>query len=92
MYGRLCKLPESKKGVFGQQWVNFWFKGAITYSAPVKRKRYSSSAPKITGDPDGEIKSRPLPWNKQEAAFFESLGIVGGNRSQTTYVAAFLSC
>ncbi|KAL2896380.1 30S ribosomal protein S7 [Bienertia sinuspersici] len=91
-YHYLAKQPESKKGVSAQQWVKYWYKGEINYASPVKRRRNSNSAPKHTHNPDGVLKDRPTTWIQGESALFDSLGIFGESRRQTTYVAAFLSC
>ncbi|KAL2922485.1 Tropomyosin [Bienertia sinuspersici] len=91
-YHYLAKQPESKKGVSAQQWVKYWYKGEINYASPVKRQRNSNSAPKHTHNPDGVLKDRPTTWTQGESALFDSLGIFGESRRQTTYVAAFLSC
>ncbi|KAL2900610.1 DNA-directed RNA polymerase subunit beta' [Bienertia sinuspersici] len=40
---RLFNVQYRKKGVSAQQLVDFWCKRSISYSAPVKRKRYSGS-------------------------------------------------
>ncbi|KAL2930495.1 Serine/threonine-protein phosphatase 7 long form-like protein [Bienertia sinuspersici] len=40
----------------------------------------------------GVLKDRPTTWTRGESALFDSLGIFGESRRQTTYVAAFLSC
>ncbi|KAL2933916.1 GATA transcription factor 14 [Bienertia sinuspersici] len=58
----------------------------------VLRRRNSNSAPKNTHNPDGVLKDRPTTWIRGESALFDSLGVFGENRRQTTYVAAFLSC
>ncbi|KAL2894557.1 Serine/threonine-protein phosphatase 7 long form-like protein [Bienertia sinuspersici] len=91
-YHYLAKQPESKKGVSAQQWVKHWYNGEILYASPVKRQRNSNSVPKHTHNPDGVLKDRPTTWTRGESALFDSLGIFGKSRRQTTYVAAFLSC
>ncbi|KAL2943450.1 Tropomyosin [Bienertia sinuspersici] len=91
-YHYRAKQHESKTGVSAQQWVKYWYKGEINYASPVKRRRNSNSAPKHTHNPDGVLKDRPTTWTQGESALFDSLGISGASRRQTTYVAAFLSC
>ncbi|KAL2895349.1 E3 ubiquitin-protein ligase TRIM71 [Bienertia sinuspersici] len=91
-YHYFAKQPGSKKGVFVRQWVKYWYKGEINYASPMKRRRNSNSAPKHTNNPDGVLKDRPTTWTRGESALFDSLGIFGESRRQTTYVAAFLSC
>ncbi|KAL2924127.1 Serine/threonine-protein phosphatase 7 long form-like protein [Bienertia sinuspersici] len=57
-YRQIVQRPESKKGVFAQQWVDFWCKRSISYSAPVKR-RYTDAPPKSTHNPSGKLADPP---------------------------------
>ncbi|KAL2904835.1 Beta-glucosidase 22 [Bienertia sinuspersici] len=57
----------------------------------MKRRRNSNSAPKHTHNPHKVLKDRPNTWTHGESTLFDSLGIFGENRRQTTYVAVFLS-
>ncbi|KAL2905019.1 Zona pellucida sperm-binding protein 3 receptor [Bienertia sinuspersici] len=91
-YWKIIQRPESKKGVFAGQWVDFWCKRSILYSAPVKRKRYTDAPPKSTHNPSGKLEDPPLEWSTKELHLFNSLGIEVEGRKETTYVAAFLSC
>ncbi|KAL2900616.1 Protein MAIN-LIKE 2 [Bienertia sinuspersici] len=50
-YRQIVQRPESKKGVSAQQRVDFWCKRSTSYSAPVKRKRYTGAPPKSTHNP-----------------------------------------
>ncbi|KAL2941883.1 Tuftelin [Bienertia sinuspersici] len=52
---QIVQRLESKKGVSAQQWVDFWCKRSISYSAPVKRKRYTNAPPKSTHNPSGKL-------------------------------------
>ncbi|KAL2923425.1 Porphyrin biosynthesis protein HemD, partial [Bienertia sinuspersici] len=53
-YRQIVQRPESKKCVSAQQWVDFWCKRSISYSALVKRKRYTDAPPKSTHNPNVE--------------------------------------
>ncbi|KAL2904848.1 polyprotein [Bienertia sinuspersici] len=67
-------------------------------SNPNQRKEFAhnngnpNSALKHTHNQDGVLKDRPTTWTRGESALFDSLGIFGENKRQTTYVATFLSC
>ncbi|KAL2937172.1 3 4-dihydroxy-2-butanone 4-phosphate synthase [Bienertia sinuspersici] len=87
-----CSTSKIEKGVSVQLWVDFWFKRSISYSAPVKRKRYTGFPPKSIHNPSGKLEDQPLEWLTKELDLFNSLGIKVEGSLEITYVVAFLSC
>ncbi|KAK9664995.1 hypothetical protein RND81_14G082800 [Saponaria officinalis] len=86
------RKQSSGVGVTTRRWIEFWFKGALRYTKPKKRRRDSNNPPKLTGNPSGEIQSKNLEWTDEELKLFDILGIVHEGRRQSTYLAAFISC
>ncbi|KAL2944025.1 Serine/threonine-protein phosphatase 7 long form-like protein, partial [Bienertia sinuspersici] len=54
-YRQIVQRLEFKKGVFAQQCVDFWCKRSISYSDPVKQKRYTDAPPKSTHNPTHRV-------------------------------------
>ncbi|KAH7850047.1 hypothetical protein Vadar_027062 [Vaccinium darrowii] len=89
-YHRL--LAKSKKGeVKVDAWVNFWFKGEISYCKSTKKTaRNKTQRPAKNNNPTGVIGPVQLRTAEQEQVF-AVLG-VKGTQKELVYLAAFLAC
>ncbi|KAH7859948.1 hypothetical protein Vadar_007393 [Vaccinium darrowii] len=89
-YHRLLK--ESKKGeVRVDAWVNFWFRGEISYRKSTKKTaRNKTQGPAKNNNPTGVIGPVQLRTAEQEQVFVV-LG-VKETQKELVYLAAFLAC